>query len=89
MEFTIPPFLAKLVLRFNPFNRIMDMCRGYSEDYRNFTELVWDDDKHLDFFDKASYPQFQLWLHRHNGTGILEFSDLIIPSERSDEGIQK
>ena len=63
MEITISPFLAKLVLRFNPSSRIMVMCRGYSADSRNFTELVWDDDKHLDFLDQDSYPQFQLWMH--------------------------
>lgn len=61
MEFTISPFLAKLILRFNPFNHIMVMCRGYGEDYKNFTELVWNDDKYLDFKDKQTYPEFQLW----------------------------
>ena len=39
----------------------MVMCRGYGEDFENFTELVWEDDKDLDFADKESYPQFQLW----------------------------
>ncbi len=62
MEFTISPFLAKFILRLNSLSRIMVVCRGYSEDYINFTELVWDDDKHLDFFDQISYPQFQIWL---------------------------
>jgi len=37
------------------------MCRGYSEDLESFTELVWEDDKHLDFSDRETYPQFQLW----------------------------
>jgi len=37
------------------------MCRGYSEDLENFTELVWQDDKNLDFDDKETYPEFQLW----------------------------
>lgn len=37
------------------------MCRGYSEDLENYTELVWSDDKDLDFMDKNTYPQFQLW----------------------------
>ena len=61
MEITISPFLAKILLRFNPFRRILIMCKGYNEDYVNFTELVWEDDKHLDFYDKESYPKFQLW----------------------------
>lgn len=28
----------------------------------NFTELVWQDDKDLCFYDRETYPQFQLWL---------------------------
>jgi len=63
MEIPIAPFFAKLILRLNPFNRLLVMCRGYSEDYENLTELVWKDDKHLQFSDKKSYPEFQLWLH--------------------------
>jgi len=62
MEIQLSPFLAKIILRLNPFNRVMIMCRGYNEDYKNYTELVWEDDKYLDFFNRASYPQFQLWI---------------------------
>ncbi len=61
MEINISPFLAKKILRLNPFNKLLVMCKGYNEDYDNFTELVWEDDKYLDFNDKISYPQFQLW----------------------------
>jgi hypothetical protein len=61
MEIKLSPFFAKIILRFNPFNRLKIMCRGYSEDLENFTELVWEDDKYLDFNDKETYPQFQLW----------------------------
>lgn len=61
MEINISPFFAKIFLRFNPFRKILVMCKGYSEDYENFTELVWEDDKDLDFYDKGTYPQFQLW----------------------------
>ena len=61
MGITIPPIFAKLFLYCNPFVRIKVMCLGYSEDYENFTELVWEDDKDLDFFDKDTYPKFQLW----------------------------
>lgn len=61
MEINLSPFLAKIILRFNPFSRFKVMCRGYSEDFYNLTELVWQDDKNLDFADRKSYPQFQLW----------------------------
>jgi len=61
MEINISPFLAKTILRFNPFKRLFVMCRGYNEDYDNFTELVWADDKDLDFHDRESYWEFQLW----------------------------
>lgn len=62
MEISVHPFLAKIILRFNPFERILVVCKGYSEDYENFTELVWEDDKNLDFYDKETYPEFQLWV---------------------------
>lgn len=61
MGINLSPTLAKVILRFNPFTRLKVMCRGYSEDLENFTELVWEDDKHLDFYDNETYPQFQLW----------------------------
>ena len=39
------------------------MCSGYGEDDDDiFTELVWPDDKHLDFEDANAHPEFQLWL---------------------------
>lgn len=61
MEIKLSPFFAKIILRINPFNRLKVMCLGYNEDFKNFTELVWQDDKHLNFLDKKSYPKFQLW----------------------------
>lgn len=61
MAINLSPKLVKLILRFNPFIRLKVMCRGYSEDLENFTELVWEDDKYLDFDDRETYPQFQLW----------------------------
>jgi hypothetical protein len=61
MEINLSPFFAKTLLRLNPFARLKIMCRGYSEDLENFTELVWEDDKYLDFTDQGAYPQFQLW----------------------------
>jgi len=61
MGINIHPLIAKLLLLLNPFPKAKIMCRGYSEDLENFTELVWSDDKNLDFRDKTTYPQFQLW----------------------------
>lgn len=61
MAINLSPKLAKIILRLNPVVRLRVMCRGYSEDLENFTELVWEDDKYLDFNDKETYPQFQLW----------------------------
>jgi len=65
MEVNISPFLAKTILRSIPYrfsNRLLVVCRGYNEDFKNFTELVWEDDKYLDFYDRKTYPQFQLWI---------------------------
>ena len=62
MEIPLSPFFAKLLLRLNSFRRAFVMCKGYSEDYENFTELVWEDDKNLDFYDRETYPTFQLWM---------------------------
>jgi hypothetical protein len=62
MAINLSPFLAKTVLKYNPVNKIIVVCKGYNEDYDNYTELVWEDDKNLDFYDKETYPQFQLWL---------------------------
>jgi len=61
MSITIHPLLARVILQLNPFRKILVMCKGYGEDYDNFTELVWEDDKDLNFFDSDTYPQFQLW----------------------------
>jgi len=69
MKISLSPLLAKIILRITDFNcslpwHFLVMCKGYSEDYDNFTELVWRDDKDLDFFDKETYPEFQLWIFR-------------------------
>ncbi len=61
LAITIHPLLAKVFLKLNPFNRVLVMCKGYNEDYDNFTELVWEDDKDLGYSDKESYPKFQIW----------------------------
>ena len=65
MALNLSPLFAKILLRINPFVRFKIMCRGYSEDLENFTELTWEDDQNLDFHDRESYPEFQLWLKNH------------------------
>lgn len=65
MEIKLSPFFAKLILRLVPYglsHRVLIMCRGYSDDDENFTELVWTDDKSLNFYDRETYPEFQIWL---------------------------
>jgi len=62
MEIQLSPFMAKLILRLNPFRCVFVMCKGYSEDFENFIELGWEDDKDLDFYDRETYPAFQLWI---------------------------
>ena len=65
MEVRLSPFLAKTILRIIPYrlsHRFLVMCRGYNEDFDNFTELVWEDDKCLDFCNRETYPEFKLWL---------------------------
>ncbi|TSA44815.1 hypothetical protein D4R52_03635 [bacterium] len=62
MAIKLSPFWAKTILMLNPFSKILVVCKGYSEDYENFTELVWEDDKDLEFYDRETYPEFQLWL---------------------------
>ncbi|PIR87795.1 MAG: hypothetical protein COU10_02750 [Candidatus Harrisonbacteria bacterium CG10_big_fil_rev_8_21_14_0_10_45_28] len=61
MEISLTPFWAKIILRLNPFNHLKVMCLGYDEDFEQFTELVWRDDKDLNFYDRESYPKLQLW----------------------------
>jgi len=61
IEITLTPFWAKLILRLNLLSRFKIMCFGYGEDFKQFTELIWEDDKYLDFNDQESYPKFQLW----------------------------
>lgn len=68
MGIPLLPFFAKFFLKIIPYrlsHHVLVMCRGYSDDLENFTELVWDDDKYLDFYDRESYPEFRLWF-RHS-----------------------
>ena len=58
----ITRYIARLILAIIQNRRVLVMCKGYNEDYDNFTELVWEDDKELDFSDKNTYPEFQIWI---------------------------
>lgn len=63
MNINLHRILAKFLFKLlNPFPQIKIMCKGYNEDFVNFTELVWEDDKSLNFFDLKSYPEFQMWV---------------------------
>ena len=63
MAIRIPAFLARFTLWVQRYTRAyLVMCRGYNEDDANFTELVWEDDKDLDFCDRQNYPEFQIWI---------------------------
>ena len=66
MVIALNSFFAKVILRIIPYGLsrcILVMCRGYGEDLDNLTEIIWEDDKYLEFYDKETYPEFQLWLH--------------------------
>lgn len=67
MTIPIPRILAKPFLWLQNKNprRYLVMCRGYNADDENFTELVWEDDKGLNFCSKQDYPDFQIWINRN------------------------
>ncbi len=62
IEIPLTPQQARAILKHNTSPAITVMCRGYNEDTEQFTELVWADDADLDFEDRVSYPEFQLWV---------------------------
>ncbi len=64
IEIPLTPQQARAILKHNNSPEILVMCRGYNEDTEQFTELVWPDDADLDFEDRFSYPEFQLWVSR-------------------------
>jgi hypothetical protein len=64
-QITVSPDVAKFVLQHNTSDKLFVMCRGYNEDDDNLTELVWEDDKDLDFHNEIDYPEFQLWWNPH------------------------
>ena len=44
-------------------NHFIVVCKGYDEDYDNYTGLYWDEDKYIDFKDDEQYSDFQLWIN--------------------------
>ncbi|MBU0692594.1 hypothetical protein KKC97_03695 [bacterium] len=62
LYFPLSRFFAKWLVQLNPPDWVLVMCRGYNEDYENFTELDPLDDKDLDFYNEYDYPEFQLWI---------------------------
>ena len=58
----LTPKQAREILIRNTSSNMLVMCRGYNDEDEQFTELVCEDDKDLDFEDYISYPEFQLWL---------------------------
>lgn len=70
MAIRIPAFLARFALWMQELTGgYLVMCRGYNEDDANFTELVWQDDKDLDFLSTQDYSEFQIWICRHRFGG--------------------
>ncbi len=62
MVIRVSPLTALIALWFGRFvPSFLVMCRGYSDDDVNFTELIWEDDKNMGFFDRETYPEFQIW----------------------------
>ena len=61
MDIRLSSYFAKSLLRLINNKHLIVVCKGYNEDYDNYTELVWADDRYLDFYDKDSYPEFRLW----------------------------
>jgi hypothetical protein len=70
----IPRTLVRLLLWASQF--VLDttfqiVCKGYNEDYENYTGLVWEDDQDLNPYDcyigldgkkYYCYEDFQIWM---------------------------
>lgn len=60
MDININPMFTKFILYLTQFtNKVIVVCKGYNEDYDNYTELVWDDDKDININD---YEDYRLWI---------------------------
>lgn len=53
--------LVKPLLWLSSFMPFIVVCKGYGEDYENYTELVWKDDCDIDFI-RDEYLDFQVWM---------------------------
>jgi hypothetical protein len=56
----VKPFL--FLFKILGCQKMLLVCKGYSEDYELFTELNWDEDKELDFNSDTQYQDFRIWL---------------------------
>ena len=66
MKVNIPRILVKGVLIFTKYfddNKMVLVCKGYNDDYVNYTGLYWDEDRDMDVRD-GEYEDFQLWIRR-------------------------
>lgn len=63
MEISINKFFVKplvwLTSSIND-NRAIVVCKGYDEDYEQFTGLYWSEDKDADF---SIYKDFKIWIN--------------------------
>jgi len=61
----IPSFSVKFFLRiascFNDNNFVV-VCKGYCEDWENYTGLYWNEDKYLEL---GWYEDYQIWVRFH------------------------
>jgi hypothetical protein len=64
MTLKIPGYFAKPVLYLTNFfndNKVILVCKGYDNDFDNYTGLYWDEDKDTDFSCDI-YEDFQIWI---------------------------
>jgi len=54
----VKPFL--FITKFLNDNYFIVVCKGYNEDYENFTGLYWNEDKDMDYSDEI-YSDYQIW----------------------------
>ena len=65
VEIKIPRLLSKIVLWTTSFandNYLVLVCKGYGDDYENYTGLYWDEDRAIDLIRDAVYEDFRLWI---------------------------
>ena len=64
MELRIPEFIVKLVLwvtQHVPEKFFIVVCKGYGDDWDDYTGLNWNEDKDNDL---NTYKDFRIWLNK-------------------------